>query len=119
MAKMMTKPWIQSYLYVFEQRGESLDEIGKGYNFHAIIKKPSDKSFNHMIREFACSGNRFCDTSNFHYFNNEFMSDEEKDRKIVYLTGRKADPSKHLKQDMHIIWRPTVNLLSHYNVGII
>ena len=119
MYKMMSKPWIQKYLYVFEQRGESLETLGNGYHFHAIIEKPKNKSFNHMIRELSSSGNRYCDTSNFHFFNVKYLSEEEKNRKIIYITGRKADEAKHKKQDMDILWRSKVNLLSHYNIGIL
>lgn len=119
MNKMMLKPWIQNALYVYEQRGETLEDMGKGYHFHAIIEKPHKKSYNHMVRELSSSGNRYCDTSNFHFFNIKNISQEEKERKVEYITGRKADVAKHLKQDMDIIWRLKVNLLSHYKIGII
>lgn len=117
--KLMSKPWIQNYLYVYEQRGETEADIGKGFHFHTIIEKPSNKSYAHMMRELASSANKLCDTSNFHFYNVKNISEEEKERKIVYITGRKADTAKHLKQDMDIIWRKSNNLLSHYNIGII
>ena len=117
--KLMSKPWITNYLYVYEQRGETEADIGKGFHFHAIIEKPTNKSYAHMMRELASSANKLCDTSNFHFYNVKNISEEEKERKIVYTTGRKADTAKHLKQDMDIIWRTNNNLLSMYNVGIV
>ena len=119
MEKLMSKKWIQNYCYVFEQRGEFLTELGKGFHFHAIIEKPKTKSYNHMIRELSNSANSVCDTSNFHFFNIKSISEEECHRKIQYITGRKADESKHLKQDMDIIFRQNNNIKSFYNVGII
>jgi len=119
MEKMMSKKWITNYLYVYEQRGEDEGEAGKGYHFHAIIEKPSNKSYTHIFREISNSVNAVCDSSNFNYFVFSAISEEEKERKIVYITGRKADASKWAKQDMDIIWRKKVGLKSHYNIGII
>lgn len=117
--KMMTKSWITNYLYVIEQRGETLDELGKGFHFHLILEKPQAKSYQHMIRELSNTANKVCDTSNFHFFNIKNISEEEKERKIIYLTGIKADAAKHKKQEMDIIFRKNNNLLSYYNIGII
>ncbi len=63
MNKMMTKPWIENYLYVFEQRGEEEGECGKGFHFHAIIKKPTNKSYAHILRELSSTANKVCDSS--------------------------------------------------------
>lgn len=119
MNKMMTKPWINEYLYVYEQRGEEEGECGKGYHFHAIIKKPTNKSYAHILRELSSSANKVCDSSVSNFFNLKSISEEEKERKIIYITGAKADESKHKKQKMDIPFRQRNNLLSFYNVGII
>jgi len=119
MNKLMSKIWITNYLYVFEQRGETLADLGKGFHFHLILEKPKGKPYSHLIRELSNSANTVCDTSNFHFFNLKSISEEECQRKIIYITGRKADAQKHLKQDMDIVWRKQNNLLSFYNVGII
>jgi len=117
--KMMSKKWITNYLYVYEQRGETEAELGKGFHFHCILEKPKNKPYSHMIRELSNSANTVCDSSNFHFFNVKSISEEECQRKIIYITGRKADEAKHKKQDMDILWRKNLNLLSFYNVGII
>ena len=117
--KMMSKKWITNYLYVFEQRGETLEELGKGFHFHLILEKPKTKKYSEMMRELANSANAVTDSSNYNFFNIKNISDEEKERKILYITSRKADTLKHLKQDMDVIWRKNNNLLSYYNIGII
>jgi len=119
MTKMMSKKWITNYLYVYEQRGENLAELGKGFHFHLILEKPKNKAYTHILRELANSVDAVTDSSNPQWYNVRAISEEEKDRKITYTTGRKADQSKWLKQDMDIIWRPTVGILPYYNVGII
>jgi len=117
--KMMSKKWITNYLYVYEQRGETLEELGKGFHFHLILEKPKTKPYNHLVRELANSANSVCDTSNFHFFNLKSISEEECQRKILYITASKADVEKHKKQEMDIIFRQKFNLKSFYNVGII
>lgn len=119
MNKMMTKPWIENYLYVYEQRGETEGECGKGFHFHAIIKKPTNKSYAHILRELSSSANKVCDSSVCNFFNLKNISEEEKERKIIYCTGRKADSTKWAKQEMDIPFRQRNKLLSYYNVGII
>lgn len=117
--KMMSKPWIVEYLYVFEQRGEDEGECGKGFHYHGIIKKATNKSYAHTLRELASSANKVCDSSVANFFNLKSISEEEKERKIVYITGQKADEAKHKKQMMDIIFREKNKLKSFYNVGII
>lgn len=117
--RMMSKTWIVNYLYVYEQRGEDEGECGKGFHFHAIIKKPDNLVPSHIQRELASSIKKVCDTSCIHFFNIKNISEEEKDRKIIYITGSKADEQKHLKQQMDIPFRNNNDLKSFYNVGII
>jgi len=119
MEKLMSKTWIQKYLYVFEQRGETEEEVGKGFHFHAIIEKPSNKSYTHIIRELSMGANKVCDTSNHHFYNLKNIDENEMERKIKYITDIKADPAKHLKQQMDVIFRKNEKLLSYYNVGIL
>lgn len=117
--KMMSKPWMTKYLYCYEQRGETEAECGKGFHFHAIIEKPDGKSYAHILRELSSSANKLCDTSCMNFFNIKNISEEEKNRKIIYITGQKADAVKHKKQEMDIPFRQRNNLLSYYNIGIV
>jgi len=116
--RMMSKIWIEKYLYVYEQRGEDIGECGKGFHFHAIIRKPTNKPNAHILRELKTSVDKLCDSSNNHFFNIKYISEEEKERKIQYLIGSKADELKHKKQEMDIPFRQQNNLKSFYNVGI-
>ena len=37
--KAVSKVWITTYLYVIEQRGENIEELGKGFHTHIILAK--------------------------------------------------------------------------------
>ena len=110
--KAISKKWISYYLYVIEQRGETLDEIGKGIHTHIIF----NKGIKHckVIKEMSNTFKSVCDTSNYHLFNISNIGDEEKKRKIEYITGTKADEEKHLKQSMDVIYRQQNGLKSYY-----
>jgi len=110
--KAMQKKWISYYLYVIEQRGENIEELGKGIHTHIIF----NKGIKHckVIKEMSNTFKGLCDVSNFHLFNIASIGDEEKKRKIEYITGTKADEEKHLKQEMDIIFRQEKKLKSYY-----
>jgi hypothetical protein len=110
--KAVLKRWITYYIFVIEQRGENEEELGKGFHTHIIF----NKGIKHckVVLEMSNTFKKMCDTSNFHLFNLKNIGDLEKQRKIEYITGTKADEAKHLKQQMDIIFRKKENLKSYY-----
>lgn len=110
--KALVKKWITYYIFVIEQRGETENELGKGFHTHIIF----NKGIKHckIVKEMSNTFKNMCDVSNFHLFNIKNIGDEEKARKIEYITGTKADDAKHLKQQMDIIFRKKENLKSYY-----
>lgn len=115
--KMITKKWLQSYVYVLEQRGQIEEEIGKGFHLHAIIKRPDDKKLSHCIRELSNTFKTICDVSNYHFFQTKFIDEAEKDRKMEYILGQKEytdDNRKDLKQQMDKIWRERLNIQPYF-----
>ena len=46
-----SKLWIEGYLYVLEQRGETEEEQGKGFHTHILIKLIGHKKKSHIDRE--------------------------------------------------------------------
>lgn len=119
--KCFMKKWITSYIYVYEQRGQSLEELGKGFHLHALIKKPEDKSRAHCIREIASSFRKCTDISNYHFYNTKWLDTEEYLRKIKYIVGDKVsteDNNKALKQEMDVQWRLVRRLEQYYYLNI-
>jgi len=119
--KSLKKKWIKSYCYVLEQRGESIAELGKGFHTHMIIEKDETKQYTQCLKEMARTFSKVCDTTNYHLFNGSKIKESDINKRRNYILGRKADESKHLKQDMDIIWRKEYFLKSYYgnfNIGL-
>lgn len=110
--KALKKRWINYFIMVIEQRGECEAELGKGFHTHIIF----NKGIKHckVVTEMSNTFKKMCDTSNYHLFNLKSIGEEEKKRKIEYITGVKADEEKHLKQQMDIIFRERNKLKSYY-----
>ena len=110
--KAVSKVWITTYLYVIEQRGENIEELGKGFHTHIIF----NKGIKHckVISEMKNTFKNMCDCSRDQLFNLKNIGEEEKTRKIEYITGIKKDDAKHLKQEMDIIFRKENKLKSYY-----
>ena len=117
--KMMTKRWIQNYLYVYEQHGEDEEECGKNFHFKAIIEKPVNKSYNHILRELTSTANKVCDSNSPEFFNIKRISTKDCRISVVDLTETKVYEENNQKQAINIIWRQQNNLKKYYNVGII
>lgn len=112
-SKVITKPWINKYLYVLEQRGENDDEIGKGFHFHCLIDK-GDFRWSHARREFVSTFRKVCDTQNYHTFNFSMCKESDLNNRQKYMLELKADPDKHLKQEYDKKWRKIYNIPDYY-----
>jgi hypothetical protein len=83
MEKLMSKTKVTNYLYVFEQRGWTI-QVGKGFDFHVIIEKPSNKSYQHKVRELSNTATNVCDESNYHFYNLKTINDNENETKMQW-----------------------------------
>lgn len=111
--KSVKKPWIKKYMYVIEQRGETEDELGKGFHTHMLIDKGSF-AFSTARREFLSSFKRVCDTSNFHCFNFAMSKEVDIPKRVKYMIGQKADENKWKKQEMDKVYRRVLGLKEFY-----
>lgn len=102
--KSVKKSFIKKSLYVIEQRGENMEELGKGFHCHMLVKK-DDYRFSHLRREFASTFRKLCDVSNPGCLNISLCKKEDIKKRQNYMLGRKADPAKWLKQDHDIPFR--------------
>ena len=99
--------------YVFEQRGKTEAEAGKGFHAHILFKrnldyKPSKirvNSLNTWKNMCSCTDNTF----NVKHIGEEFAKDKDE-----YMTGVKTGEDKDLKQAIDIIWRKANNIESVY-----
>lgn len=99
--------------YVFEQRGKTREEAGKGFHAHILFKrnldyKPSKirvNSLNTWKTMCSCSDSTF----NVKHIGEDFAKDKDE-----YMTGVKTGEDKDLKQAIDIVWREQNNIESVY-----
>jgi hypothetical protein len=95
--KIVSKKWITTYTYTYEQRSETNEQY-KGFHCHLLIYR-KDKSNSQMFREIRNTCKSICDTSNTHILNfRNLKTDEDVSKAYNYITGSKADENKHIKQ---------------------
>jgi len=108
------KQWIEGYLYVLEQRGETIEEIGKGFHTHILIKLIGHKKKSHIDRELKNNWKNTLDIDNYHILNIKYIDNDEAIRKQNYILGAKKEDIKHKKQELDVIWRENNSLEKYY-----
>lgn len=115
MDKLTKKKWMSTYSYCIEQRGESLEELGKGLHIHLLFhrnqKRPSE-----CVRECFNTFNKYTEIP-FTIFNKKcckFYPLEYYDEKIDYMVGAKWDEEKLTKVSMDKEFRKRNNIKSLY-----
>lgn len=108
------KLWIKGYLYVLEQRGENIEELGKGFHTHILIELSGHKKKSEIDRELKNLWKNHLDADNYHIFNIKYIDYDEQLRKQSYMLGLKSDTQKHLKQKHDILWRDNNSLNKYY-----
>lgn len=111
--KIVSKKWITTYAYTYEQRSESNDEY-KGFHCHLLLYR-QEKSNSHLIREIRNTCKNICDISNTHILNFRNLKGEDDVKKAYnYITGIKADENKHIKQMIDKEFRNYYYLRAYY-----
>jgi len=111
--KSVKKTFIKKSLYVIEQRGENMEELGKGPHVHMLIDK-KDYRPSHMRREFVRSFEKICDVSNPSCFNIKSCKPEDLSKRQKYMLGVKSDEKKHLKQKIDRPFRRKFAIKDYY-----
>lgn len=95
--KSVEKSFIKKSLHVIEQRGENMDELGKGFHCHMLVHK-GDYRISHLKREFGRTFAKYTDIGNPCTFNIRMCKESDLRNRQNYMLGWKSDPDKHLKQ---------------------
>lgn len=110
--KASTKAWIDQFYYNIEQRGETIEEAGKGLHSHFLIKAKTYKKISHARDEFYNTfknmvGNpKHVDVKSYPL---SMMQD-----KLDYLQGKKWDDEKQTKVAVDNYFREKNKLLLLY-----
>lgn len=117
MNKFKSKVWIEDYIYVYEQRGTTEQESGKGFHAHILLWKPDNKKSHEVIRETKNTFKNICSIDNPSILNIKNCKDEDIEKRKNYMLGHKnteIDPSKQVKQEIDLIWRERNNIENYY-----
>jgi len=103
------KIWVWSH-WCHEQRGETLEDAGKGHHIHLVAKiaAPNAKS---RSKSTVC---HVADVKNSAIFHWKYIPEEYLEDKIAYITDQKAI-EKQAKQAIDKIWRTQNNISAVYH----
>lgn len=110
MSGICKKKWIKIYSYVYEQRGKSEEEIGKGKHIHILIEK--NKKKNEVIKEIHNTIKQYCDKEKVDV---KEITEKEKNDRINYMKGNKCNDKK-LLVEMDKIWRNKNGIKDYYEL---
>lgn len=119
MNKMMSKKWIQTYLYVYEQTGMTEEEAGKGFHFHGLIYKGAKRQ-QQCINEVQNTCKLLFDFAHpaiDKFFHIRFIPLKYLKTKVRYILGHKEyseQNDKNIKQKIDRIFRERYGLEEYY-----
>lgn len=119
--KFVSKKWINECIWVIEQRGKTLDELGKGFHAHFLIWRQPNKRPNQIISETKKHFKNFCDVEHWRCLNIQNCKEDHIDNRKNYMLGEKKlddTDDKYLKQQMDIKWRQLIDEPTHYSKNI-
>lgn len=115
--KMCSKPWIDSYLYVMEQRDEpDIVPVSTkpGVHTHILIHLNRHIKPSMYTRELKNSFRTKLDVDNWQLFNIKNIDDKEQRKIQGYMLNWKDDTDKHQKQYGDDVFRKLNNINRYY-----
>lgn len=109
------KKWLKRYIYVYEQKGETEESAGHGFHAHIILYRDG-KAFSHIKREIDYTIKSIIDLKIYSAHDYKLCddSDDNVQRLINYITGKKKDEHKHPSQIIDKYWRDKLGLADYY-----
>lgn len=106
--------YIDSFKFVFEQRGKTEEEMGKGVHCHMLIPRQRVPQ-SHLERDAKRIFVSICDVDNWHCLNFKYINDEDENlAKVVdYMMGKK-NTEKMASVKIDKIWRKKLGLEEFY-----
>ena len=121
---ILNKKWLDNYIQVYEQRGETPDDSGKHYHAHILLRR-SGKKFSEIRREISNTVKNILqlDVDQGKFLTGPLQiklitdSDTDYTKIINYLTGVKKDVYKHPSQKIDELFREQHSLQPYYVCG--
>jgi len=116
--KLLSKKWITDAIYSYEQRGETLEDCGKGIHMHILIHRNNFKT-THAKREIYNTFKSYTGISKDIFDKNCFKAIPYSwgEDKVEYLKGNKWDSEKDSKIKIDAEFRQKNNLSIYYTYG--
>ncbi len=114
--KYLTRSMFTSYRYAYEQKGETTEDIGKGYHIHIIAHCPNYLKKTQLIKDTKSTFNKFCNGEVPDAFVQvDYVKTLDHYNNIhAYMSGYKADDWKDKACAMDKPWREKLGLEDSY-----
>jgi len=112
--KYVKRNMFLDYRYVYEQRGATEEQAGKGYHAHVLLKRNLDYKPSKIIVNTKNSFKGITQVNNPQILNIQIIGKEFMLDKNEYITGVKTDEGKDEKQAVDKLWREQNNLQAVY-----
>lgn len=116
--RILKKKWMTHYLYVYEQRGKEINEIGKLPHLHMLLRR-NGKKFSEVKRELLRAIESIVDLDVYSAYDIRLVKDDDDNvmRLMNYILGKKKDEEKQIKQYIDDEWRKRENLEKYYSLN--
>lgn len=112
--KFAERKMFEDYLYVIEQRGQSEEELGKGFHAHLLLKRSMKYKQNKIISNSKNTFKKMTNVDNHDIFNYHWCPEEYLKDKKEYILGTKTGCEKDKKQFFDVLFREKNNLNIYY-----
>lgn len=115
--KYVARKIITDYLYVYEQRGTTMEEVGKGRHAHLLVARNLDYIPSQFLRNTKNTFKSIVNVQQRSLFYPVWQNPEYMKDKTEYLMGKKSKEGKDVKQAMDKEFREA-NALQNYYTNI-
>lgn len=112
--KLAERKMFVKFLYVFEQRGQTEEEAGKGFHTHILAERKMSYKPSRICKNVAnsCRG-LVGNVTNHHHLQVTCIGEDFALDKKQYILGWKKE-EKQLKQKVDAVWRPNNQITRYY-----
>lgn len=113
--KLVNRQIFTNHMYVYEQRGKTRDEAGKGFHAHILVErnlsyKPSKtKELIQNTMKDIVGSVKSPNLLNLQFVGSDFILD-----KVEYMKADKTGEGKDEKQEIDLVWREQMELEQYY-----
>lgn len=115
MEKLANRNIFNNALYVYEQRGSTEEEAGKGFHCHMLCERNLNYKPTKVVSCIKNTCKSLCNVKDKRVLNIQLIGEEFMNDKRQYILGHnKTGEGKSVKQNIDEYWRKKNNLNNHY-----